>query len=59
MLTKEVHRDNLHLWLQQNRHGKLVCVEQLLDDEDESDKANKPDCEPTTSSSLWVDSINK
>ena len=59
MLTKEVHQDNLYLWLQQNRQLKLVFVEQLLDDEDENEMANKLDCEPTTSTSLWVDSINK
>ena len=26
---------------------------------DESDKENAPDCEPTTSTSMWADSINK
>ena len=48
VLTKEVHQDNLYLWLQQNRQLKLVFVEQLLDDEGENKMANKPDCEPTT-----------
>ncbi|MCY3928217.1 MAG: helicase-related protein [Acidobacteria bacterium] len=59
VLTKGVHRDNLHLCLQRYRRCKLVHVEQLLDDEDESDKENAPECDPTTSTSMWVDSINK
>ena len=53
-----MHRDKLHLCLQRYRHHKLVCVEQL-DDEDESDKENAPEGEPTTSTSMWADSINK
>ena len=40
------------------RRRKLVRVEQLLDDEDESDKENAPDFDPTTTS-MWMDSINK
>ena len=59
VLTKGVHRDNLHLCLQRYRRRKLVYIEQLIDDEDESDKENMPDCEPTTSASMWADSINK
>ena len=31
----------------------------MLDDEDESDKENAPDFDPTTSTSMWMDSINK
>ena len=58
VLTKGVHRDNLHLCLQRYRRRKLVCVEQL-DDEDESDKENAPEGETTTSTSMWADSINK
>ena len=58
VFTKRVHRDDLHLCLQRYRRRKLVRIEQLLDDEDESDKENAPDLDPTTTS-MWMDSINK
>ena len=59
VLTKGVHRDNLHLCLQRYRRRKLARVEQLLDDEDDSDKENLANDDPTTSTSMWIDSINK
>ena len=58
VLTKGVHRDNSH-YSNTARCRKLVCVEQLLDDEEDSDKENSANHDPATSTSMWVDSINK
>ena len=55
-----MYQDNSHLCLQQYWCRKLqVCVEQLLDGEEDSDKENSANHDPTTSTSMWVDSINK
>ena len=59
VFTKGVHRENLQLCLQRYRRCRLVSAEQFIEDDNESDKENKPDCTPSSLTSMWLDSVYK
>ena len=59
VFTKGVHRENLQMCLQRYRHRRLVSAEQFIEDDDESDKENEPDCTQSSLTSMWLDSVNK
>ena len=59
VITKGVQWENLRLSLQLYRRRKLISVEYLLDDDDQSDKDSLPDRSLKSSTSLWADSITK